>query len=89
MISQVSAVRMLGGGELVRWTTNEPGDTQVEYGTTAAYGSTTTRNASLLAFHWQTIAGLARNTLYHYRVRSRDKAGNLAVSGDFIFQTLP
>ena len=89
VISQVSAVRMLGGGELVRWTTNEPGDTQVEYGTTTAYGSTTKLNVYLAAFHWQTIAGLAPNALYHYRVRSRDKAGNLAVSGDFVFQTLP
>jgi hypothetical protein len=87
-ISQVSAVKAPGGSELVRWTTNEPGDSQVEYGTTIAYGSTTTLNASLVVSHSQTLTGLARRTIYHYRVRSRDTAGNLAVSGDFVFVNL-
>ena len=32
--------------------------------------------------------GLIANTLYHFRVRSRDFAGNLAVSGDFTLTTL-
>ncbi|HEV8703091.1 MAG TPA: fibronectin type III domain-containing protein [Candidatus Polarisedimenticolia bacterium] len=77
-----------GSGELVRWTTDEPGDSQVEYGTTTAYGSTTTLDASLVTTHSQILAGLAPLTLYHCRVRSRDAAGNLAISPDFIFKTL-
>jgi hypothetical protein len=35
-----------------------------------------------------TPTGLVANTLYHYRVKSRDAAGNLAVSGDLTFTTL-
>jgi hypothetical protein len=37
--------------------------------------------------HSQALSGLSANTLYHYRVRSRDAAGNLATSGDSTFRT--
>ena len=37
--------------------------------------------------HSASLSGLAANTLYHYRVKSRDAAGNLATSGDFTFTT--
>jgi hypothetical protein len=87
VISLVSTSPRLGGGQLVMWTTNEPGDSQVEYGTTTAYGFSTTTNAFMQLLHMQVITGLAPNTTYHYRVRSRDKAGNLAVSSDLIFRT--
>jgi len=68
-------------------TTDEASDTQAEYGLTAAYGSTR-RCCSLVASHSQTLSGLAAGTLYHYRVKSRDAAGNLATSGDFTFVSL-
>jgi PKD repeat protein len=71
----------------INWTTNETSDTQIEYGTTTSYGSTTTLNASLVTTHTQTVSGLSSSTLYHYRVRSRDASGNLAVSGDYTFTT--
>jgi RHS repeat-associated protein len=59
----------------------------VEYGQTIAYGQSTTLNPALVTAHSQGISGLAAGTLYHYRVKSRDAAGNLAVSGDFTFTT--
>jgi hypothetical protein len=33
------------------------------------------------------LSGLAVASTYHYRVRSKDSAGNLAISGDFTFST--
>jgi hypothetical protein len=39
--------------------------------------------------HSRVLTGLAASTLYHYRVRSRDAAGNLALSADFSFTTTP
>jgi hypothetical protein len=60
----------------------------VEYGLTAAYGNSTTMNASLSNSHSVALAGLAASTTYHYRVKSADAAGNLATSGDFTFTTL-
>jgi hypothetical protein len=75
-------------GAAINWTTNEPSDSQVEYGLTTAYGSLTTLDPTRVSSHAGALGGLLANTLYHFRVRSRDFAGNLAVSGDFTLTTL-
>src|SRR5207244_3234657 len=67
----------------VVWTTDEPADSQVEYGPTTAYGTTTTLDPSRTTSHAVPISGLTPGTYYHYRVKSRDAAGNLATSADF------
>ena len=41
----------------------------------------------MVTSHSVTLTGLAASTPYHYRVKSRDAAGNLATSGDFTFTT--
>jgi hypothetical protein len=41
----------------------------------------------LVTSHSQALVGLAAGTKYHYRVRSRDVAGNLTVSSDFMLTT--
>jgi hypothetical protein len=74
-------------GATIGWTTNEPATTQVEYGTTAAYGSATAVNTALGTAHSQPLSGLTAGTLYHYRVKSTDASGNTAVSGDLTFST--
>ncbi|HJQ69212.1 MAG TPA: fibronectin type III domain-containing protein, partial [Blastocatellia bacterium] len=86
-ISAVSASGITANGVSVSWNTNEPGDTEVEYGLTTAYGESTTRNPALVTSHSVVLGGLPSNTLIHYRVKSRDAAGNLAVSGNFSFTT--
>jgi len=88
IISSVSASGISSLGAIIAWTTNELADSQVEYGPTTSYGSSTTLATGLLIAHSQTLAGLTGGTLYHYRVKSRDAAGNPAVSGDFTFTTL-
>ena len=80
---------MTDSGPTVSWTTDEPATSQVEYGTTTAYGSTSTLDATLTTAHSQTLSGLAADTTYHYRVKSRDAAGNLATSADFTLTTPP
>jgi hypothetical protein len=72
----------------ISWTTNEPSDSQVEYGPTTAYGSFSTLDGALAAAHSVTLSGLNAASQYHFRVRSRDAAGNLATSGDATFTTL-
>ena len=64
----------------VTWTTNELSDTQIEYGTTPAYGSWTALNSTMVTSHSQTITGLQANTSYYYRARSRDAALNLGTA---------
>ena len=86
-ISNVSASSITSTGATITWTTNLSGDSQVEYGTTTAYGSSTNLDTTMVTSHSQQITGLSPSTLYHFRVNSRDAAGNLATSGDFTFTT--
>ena len=86
VISAVTASSVTSSGATIAWTTNEASDSQVEYGSTTAYGSTSTPNPALVTTH-STALSLSANTLYHFRVRSRDAAGNLATSGDFTLTT--
>src|SRR2546426_549642 len=88
LISTVSASSISSSGATITWVTNEASDSQVDYGPTTAYGSSTPLNASLLTAHAMTLTGLLATTTYHYRVKSRDAAGNLATSADFTLTTL-
>jgi hypothetical protein len=88
VISAVAAVSITGSGATITWTTNEASDTQVNYGLTTAYGTSSTLNGTDVTAHTVSLSGLAGGTLYHYRARSRDAAGNLTLSGDFTFTTL-
>ena len=88
VISGVAASGITSVGAVIAWTTNEASDSQVEYGTTTSYGTSTALNVSLVTAHTMSLVGLSPNTLYHYRVRSRDAAGNLTTSTDFTFTTL-
>ena len=86
-ISAIQVTQLTSQGARVSWTTNEASDTQVEYGVTTSYGSTTALDSALATSHGATITGLLPDTLYHYRVRSRDMVGNLAMSADGTFRT--
>ena len=86
-LSGVSTSNLTAHGVTVAWTSDEAADTQVDYGTSTSYGSTSTLNGTLATGHSVNLIGLAANTTYHYRVRSRDAVGNLAVSSDFTFTT--
>jgi hypothetical protein len=88
VISSISSSGITQTGATISWTTNETSDTQVEYGLTTAYGSQTALNSSLVTSHSATLSGLSAGTIYHYRVKSRDAAGNLATSADNTFTTL-
>jgi YVTN family beta-propeller protein len=74
---------------VIGWTTDEPADAAVEYGTTTAYGMLKTGGAGLASKHSQQLTGLLPSTLYHYRVNGQDAAGNLATSADLTFTTGP
>ncbi len=87
-ISAVASSAITTSGATITWTTNEASTSQVDYGTTASYGSSTTLNTSLVNSHSQSLTGLAGGTTYHYHVKSKDAAGNLATSGDYNFRTV-
>jgi len=88
VISAVASSSITRSGATISWSTDEGSDSQIEYGLTTAYGSSTAANAAPVTAHSQLLGGLLEARVYHYRVRSRDAAGNLAVSGDGTFKTL-
>ncbi|OGZ34075.1 MAG: hypothetical protein A2Y98_03315 [Candidatus Portnoybacteria bacterium RBG_19FT_COMBO_36_7] len=87
VLSSITASSIISDSAVITWTTNEVSDSQIEYGTTASYGSQTSLAVSLATYHSVTLSGLFASTLYHYRVKSRDAASNLAISLDFTFTT--
>jgi peptidoglycan hydrolase-like protein with peptidoglycan-binding domain len=86
-VSAIVATSVSSTSETVTWTTGEAADGQVEYGTSESYGSATTLNSSLALTHSQTLSNLTPSTIYHYRVVSKDAAGNVTTSGDQTFTT--
>jgi len=86
VIKNVSASSETETGAVITWATNKPGSSQVEYGKTTEYGLTATSD-ELATAHSITLSGLEPNTEYHYRVKSKDKAGNEASSTDYSFAT--
>ncbi len=85
------------------WKTDELASSQVEYGTTTTYGSIQPAQPDTdptelgadgqplyagVIDHAVLLSDLQSGTPYHYRVKSKDKAGNEAVSEDRTFTTL-
>ena len=71
----------------ITWITDVLADGQVEYGPTASYGRATPIDTRVDWRHDMQLTGLAAASTYHFRVRSRDATGALAVSADQTFFT--
>ena len=88
-ISNVTTTNIQYNTATISWQTDEPSSSYVEFGLSTSYGriygidnSTTSHTVSL-------PKDLTPDSIYHFRVRSRDAAGNEAISQDFTFQTAP
>ncbi|MDZ7291416.1 MAG: FG-GAP-like repeat-containing protein [candidate division KSB1 bacterium] len=89
VIFNVSVQQVMSNFAVVAWQTDEPADSQVEFGLGSTYGRFTTLRRELTTFHTEILPNLLPYTTYHFRVHSRDARGNVAFSGDFVFTTLP
>jgi len=89
VISNIRASDITSSGTTIAWSTNEPSTTRVDYGPTSSYGNTTSLDASLVTSHAALLTSLTADSLYHYRVRSKDASGNESVSQDYTFTTAP
>ncbi|HXM57715.1 MAG TPA: N,N-dimethylformamidase beta subunit family domain-containing protein [Candidatus Dormibacteraeota bacterium] len=86
-ISGISAGGVTTSTATIGWTTDVASSSQVEYGTTASYGSSSALDSTAVTSHSVAVSGLAAGTLYHYRVKSAAPGGALAVSSDQTFTT--
>jgi hypothetical protein len=85
-ITGVSAIADAEGHATVRWTTDEPATSLVEYGRTTALGYETEDSAQVTD-HQVELTGLQPSTTYRFRVSSKDGAGNAATSTVSTFAT--
>src|SRR5579862_7270649 len=87
-ISGVAASGATMTGFQADWTTSVAATSQVNYGKTASYGSTTGLNSSMVSSHQIPVASLTPGTTYHFQIQSTDGSGNTASSSDMTVTTL-
>jgi len=87
VISGVGTSGMTESRATIKWETSELATSQMEYGTSDAYGSIKALDGKLTTSHSVTLTELKSKTTYHFRVKSVDKAGNEALSDDYTFST--
>jgi len=90
VISLVESCSPSSSSVAIKWNTDEVSNSRVEYGLDTNYGFTTSdADTSLVTKHGLVLSGLNAETVYHYRVMSKDNNDNIAISGDNTFETLP
>ncbi|MFA5052367.1 MAG: fibronectin type III domain-containing protein, partial [Patescibacteria group bacterium] len=75
---------------VISWKTNEPTTSQVEFGvglSSTDFTDTTEENAELVMEHLVVVSDLTPAKTYHFRVASRDKAGNTTKSNSYTVLT--
>ncbi len=85
-ISGVTVSGISSSAATVTWTTNEPATSYVDFGPSDVYGNTL-GDGQYLTTHSVSVLGLTSSSLYHFRVRSKDAAGNEATSTDTTLTT--
>lgn len=88
VISNVAGSSTTTNSIVISWTTDEEASSLVDYGTTIEYGDTFGDINATTTSHTVIVSDLSPNTIYHYRVRSIDTAGNESISVDHTFTTL-
>lgn len=81
-ISEIDISNITTSGATISWVTDELAQGKVEYGTTENYGSQTPLATDYAINHSTIISNLSASTLYHYRIRVIDEAGNTFASPD-------
>ncbi len=89
IISAIAVQTISCSGATIKWTTDEVASQFVDYGTSVGppYTHTTGSAMSPVTNHSVALTGLATNTVYHYRIRSKDTAMNEAFTTDAVFST--
>ena len=90
VITDVKIATLTENMAQITWVTSEPADSIVDYATGPIGLGTYTFQATdtaMLLNHSMDLTGLSPNITYHFRVRSRDFAGNEGVSSDYQFIT--
>ncbi len=85
-LSNVAVASMATSTATITWNTNLAANSQVMYGVTTAYGSSSPLDSTLVTSHSVMLSGLLPNTTYHFQVVSAT-ASSTATSSDMTFST--
>jgi hypothetical protein len=88
VISNVQATSVTQTSAAISWSTDIPSSSQVNYGTSSNYTSSTTVDTTLVTSHLTTLSGLSADTIYHFDVVSTGSVNNTSTSSDGTFTTL-
>lgn len=87
VITNVRSANVQATNAQIKWDTDEAATSQVDYGLTSSYGTTTTEDMVRVTAHTVQLVNLMPLTTYHYRVRSYDAVRNMAQSTNYTFTT--
>ena len=87
VITAVTATSITTSSATITWTTDQASSSQVNYGTTSSYGSSTTPNTSLVMSHSVTLTGLTAGTTYDFDVVSANSSSVASNSSNYSFTT--
>jgi len=74
---------------VIGWTTSEPANSTVDYGTEASVGTKLADDQHFILRHVMTLTGLSPSTTYYFQVSSTDPSGNgPSTSKQHTFKTL-
>lgn len=85
-INNISVADVTENSAIISWTTDQPTEGIVEYGTTTAYGATASDSIEDTA-HSITLANLSPAKTYHFRVVASSANGTTVYSSDSVFKT--
>ncbi len=86
MIHNVWVSSNTGTSVAIRWRTDVPASSRVEYGPDPGYGVLMAMDPTLVTDHEYVLTGLTVGSTYHFRVLSSNASGT-AMSGDYAFNT--
>ncbi len=89
VISAIQAITVGGNSAVISWTTDQPSTSQVNYGLTSSYGSSSTPDNTLVTSHSVTINGLTPETTYNFDVISTNSINESTTSSNTSFVTTP
>ena len=87
ILSSVVVDSVSSSSAVIRWQTNIPSNSNVQYGLTDDYGEETGVDPEMTLFHRMLLDGLAPAVTYHFVAVSTDAFDSTAVSDDHVFET--
>ncbi|MCG3119389.1 MAG: hypothetical protein ALAOOOJD_01781 [bacterium] len=89
VISNLAITAITANSAQLKWETDEPSDSRVEYGTDSTAFSAAVLDTNLVTVHAMSLVNLKTYTTYYFRITTKDKDGNSRRGAKQNFTTLP